>query len=144
MSSIYDRNSQCSDPARFVEHAHAQPVVNYTNNKPNSWMAVDLKGARLVPDHYELRSDRNGGDKPRHWELQASDDGRRWATLRSHSGDEGLSAQPMSVAHWPLDAAVVAGRAFRHFRIVQTGKNSSNDDYLCCAGIELYGLLLGA
>ena len=106
-----------------------------------------LKGARLVPDHYELRSDKNSGThKPRHciWELQASDDGRRWATLRSHRGDEGLSGRPMSVAHWPLDAAVVAGRAFRHFRIVQTGKNSSGNDHLHCAGIELYGLLLGA
>ena len=139
MSSI--RNG---DPARFVEHAHAQPVCNDTANMPDWWMAVDLKGARLVPDHYELRSDKCGGAKPRHWELQASDDGRRWATLRSHSGDEGLSDQPMSVAHWPLDAAVVARRAFRHFRIVQTGKDSSGDDNLSCAGIELYGLLLGA
>ena len=128
-----------------MEHAHAQPVLNYTKNEPNSWMAVDLKGARLVPDHYELRSDQTtGSHKPRHWELQASDDGRRWETLRSHSGDESLSAQPMSVAHWPLDAAVVAGRAFRHFRIVQTGKNSGGTDQLMCAGIELYGLLLGA
>ena len=139
MSSIDD-----GDPARFVEHAHAQPVYNSTKNEPNSWMAVDLKGARLVPDHYELRSDKYSGHKPRHWELQASDDGRRWATLRSHRGDEGLSDRPMSVAHWPLDAAVGAGRAFRHFRIVQTGKNSSGYDNLNCAGIELYGLLLGA
>ncbi len=126
------------DPAHFVEHA------NFTKNTSGSWMAVDLKGARLVPDHYELRSDKESDYKPRHWELQASDDGRRWATLRSHRGDEGLSDEPMSVAHWPLDAAVVAGRAFRHFRIVQTGKSSGGYDHLCCAGIELYGLLLGA
>jgi hypothetical protein len=47
----------------------------------------------------------------------------------------------MSVAAWPLDAAAVGGRAFRHFRILQTGPNSSGDNHLMCAGIELYGVL---
>ncbi len=35
----------------------------------------------------------------------------------------------------------VGGRSFRHFRVRQTGKNAGGDDELCCAGIELYGLL---
>jgi hypothetical protein len=30
---------------------------------------------------------------------------------------------------------------FRHFRIIQTGKNSGGYDFLNCAGIELYGTL---
>jgi hypothetical protein len=30
---------------------------------------------------------------------------------------------------------------WRHFRIRQTGKNSSYTDELCCGGIELYGKL---
>ena len=58
----------------------------------------------------------------------------------------------MSVAAWPLDAGVVAGRSFRHFRIVQTGASSSavttgaaanrSGTYvLACTGIELYGVL---
>ena len=34
--------------------------------------------------------------------------------------------------------------AYRHFRIYQTGENSSGSDCLMCAGIELYGVLLGA
>ena len=42
----------------------------------------------------------------------------------------------MSTAAWPVDAG---GKAFRHFRILQTGPNSSGHHYLMCAGIELYG-----
>jgi len=42
----------------------------------------------------------------------------------------------MSTAAWPVDAGA---QAFRHFRILQTGVNSSNKHFLMCAGIELYG-----
>ena len=42
----------------------------------------------------------------------------------------------MSTAAWPVDAGA---KAFRHFRILQTGVNSSNTHHLMCAGIELYG-----
>jgi hypothetical protein len=59
------------------------------------------------------------------------------------------------MAAWPVNPPVAAGAdaagspGFRHFRIVQTGKNSGDsngfapavdDDILMCAGIELYGL----
>ena len=47
----------------------------------------------------------------------------------------------MAVAAWALDGAAVGGRSFRHFRVRQTGKDAYGDDYLCCAGIELYGRL---
>jgi hypothetical protein len=47
----------------------------------------------------------------------------------------------MGVAAWALDGAAVGGRAFRHFRVRQTGKNSGIQDRLRCTGIELYGRL---
>ena len=48
--------------------------------------------------------------------------------------------EEFSVAAWP-----VGQRAgfFRHFRIFQTGPNSSGTIHLMCAGIELYGTLRG-
>ncbi len=131
-----------SDPPRFVEHTHASPVHNHTSNAADSWMAVDLKTARLVPNHYALRSTPYASDyKLRNWALQASNDNATWTTLRQHSSDVSLADQPMSVAAWPLDAAAVGGRAFRHFRILQTGPNSSGNNHLMCGGIELYGVL---
>ena len=121
----------------FVQHAHAAPVHNFTDNVPQSWLAVDLgEGRSLVVDHYCLRSD-NIGLKLRNWELQGSLDGQTWQTLRAHQGDTSLSSRSMSTAAWPVDAGA---QAFRHFRIQQMNVNSSgNRHYLMCAGIELYG-----
>ena len=44
-------------------------------------------------------------------------------------------------ASWWLDTALVQGRGFRHFRVLQTGPNMANNYVLACAGIELYGML---
>jgi hypothetical protein len=56
-----------------------------------------------------------------------------------------------SVAAWPIDPPPPAGAAgaagppgFRHFRIIQTGKDSSGSGYLHCGGIELYVLFAEA
>ena len=40
-----------------------------------------------------------------------------------------------------LEPALVQGRGFRHFRILQTGPNLGGTNVLACAGIELYGVL---
>ena len=146
MSSV-----QSGDPSHFVQHTHAVGLhgplaYNLTSDAANSWMAVDLKTSRLVPDHYALRHGygTSGSNVLRNWELQASNDNQTWTTLRRHTDDTSLAEQSMSVAAWPLDAGPVGGRSFRHFRILQTGKNSNGGDHLMCAGIELYGLLQDA
>lgn len=134
----------CGCSPGFVQHKN-DAAANQTDNFPSAWMAVDLKAARLVPSHYTLRHGRNNGAYVlRHWELQASDDSDNWTILQRHSNDESLVQQAYSVATWPLDASTVAGRSFRHFRILQTGKNTKGDHRLTCAGIELYGLLQAA
>ena len=69
-------------------------------------------------------------------ELQGSLNGQTWQTLRAHQGDESLASQSMSTAAWPVNAGA---QAFRHFRILQTGANSSGNHFLKCTGIELYG-----
>ena len=116
-------------------------------------MAVDLGERRsLVLDHYCLRSDGNEKYKPRTWELQGSNDGQSWQTLRRHEEDDSLSDESMSIAAWPVDAG---GQSFRCFRVLQTGANSFEGDvddhgtvdddedenlhHLMLTGIELYG-----
>ena len=144
VASVSSFGLRCCKRAHIVQHTHAKPVNNFTSNQISPWMAVDLLDRRLVPSHYALRSGNNNFHKLRNWELQASNDGQDWTTLRVHADDRSLSDQPMSVAAWPIDAGTIPGRSFRHFRILQTGKNSSGNNYLMCAGIELYGLLLDA
>lgn len=142
VSSSSSRGIGESAPA-FVQHAHATSVMHYTNATLQSfvglrdWMAVDLgEGRSLVVDHYCLRSDHRVDHKLRNWELQGSLDGQTWQTLRIHQSDTSLPPQAMSTAAWPVDAGA---QAFRHFRIAQTGVNSSGIPHLMCAGIELYG-----
>ena len=72
--------------------------------------------------------------------MEGSDDARTWQPLREHANDASLAGK-MAVAAWALDGATVGGRSFRHFRVRQTGQNAGGDDYLNCAGIELYGRL---
>ena len=125
---------------RFVQH-RPDGETNRTLDQPNSWMALAFGGgAKIDVAHYCLRH----GDyaygylRLRHWDLEASLDGRAWTTLRSHRDDQSLPDAGFSTAAW----AVEGGKgAFSHFRIRQTGKNSYGDDKLCCAGIELYGVL---
>ena len=142
MSSIFESSSQYGDPRRFVQGASHDGQYNFTNNQAGSWMAVDLK-RQLIPSHYCLRSDKHSGGnhKMRHWRLEGSNDGSSWTTLREHSNDTALGDDAFSVAHWPLPDVATA---YRHFRIYQTGNNSSNNNTLICTGIELYGVLLSA
>ena len=112
-------------------------MYNITADQPGSWMRVDLGAGRsLVPNHYCLRHDNHDSHTLRHWVLEGSDDANSWTTLRTHSDDQALVF--LCVAAWPVEGAT---KAFRYFRIRQTGKNSSGRNHLMCAGIELYGRL---
>ena len=124
----------------FVQH-RPDGRDNSTQSRPNSWMALAFGGgAKIDVAHYCLRHGYSGGGyyRLRHWDLEASLDGRAWTTLRSHRDDQSLPDAGYSTAAW----AVEGGKgAFSHFRIRQTGKCSSGLDALRCAGIELYGVL---
>ena len=129
------------EECRFVQHQVAGDGYAFTTNAPGSWMAVDLKRPLLVT-HYALRHGYDDGMHVlRHWQLQGSAGGEDWTTLRAHVDDAALAAAAHSEASWPVDSR---GREFRRFRVLQTGKNSNDNDYLMCAGIELWGLLSDA
>ena len=116
-------------------------LSNSTQNTPGQWVAVDLGAShRLVLDHYALRADQLSYYL-RSWILEASNDADTWQPLREHKNDASLAKRSMAVAAWALDGAAVGGRSFRHFRVRQTGKNARGDNFLNCAGIELYGRL---
>lgn len=124
-------------PRHFVQNLHPYAIRNFTTNDALSWMAVDLgEGGSLRPSHYCLHSSAYSTHTLRSWQLQASDDEQEWTVLRTHTNDASLAEAPMSTAAWPVEGVE---RAFRHFRILQTGVNSSGWFRLMCSGIELYG-----
>ena len=118
MSSVYNDDPDYGSPDRFVQNK-SDGKTNITKNEPNSSMCVDLRRSVIV-DHYCLRSGNGTGYKPRNRNFQGSEDGSNWHTLRQHTNDCELAETGFSTANWSVEAA---GCAFRHFRILQTGKN---------------------
>ena len=130
----------------FVSRPPEQPWSR-TQDKPNSWKAVDLgPQRRLVVNHYALQAGKMEahGFTPRNWELQGAESMEgEWTTLRRHDNDESLDGtKPFAEASWAVEGA--DGVSFRCFRVLQHGKSSIGHDVLCCAGIKLYGVLTGA
>ena len=126
----------CCAPERFVQH-QSDGKYNWTDGVADSSMSVDLGADRsVVPSHYCLRNS-NYYCALRNWELQGSNDGAEWSTLKQHQNDKSFSDEACSVAAWPVQTE----QAFRHFRIQQTGPNSKNHHHLNCTGFELYGEL---
>jgi hypothetical protein len=141
LSSIQASQPHNCLPHKFV--GRSDDGHCYTDGQPNSWMSVDLgEGRTVVPTHYCLRHDgTNASCVVRHWTLEgkAADPGADWQEIRRHDNDETMAAQQFAVGAWPVEAG---GRAFRHFRIRQHGKNNQNNDHLMCCGFEVYGQLL--
>eukprot|EP01047_Picozoa_sp_COSAG01_P011117 COSAG01_NODE_485_length_16397_cov_48.193827_10_plen_594_part_00 len=141
VASLSSRGSYLSAAASFVQHGGVSTL--WTQDKSNSWMAVDLGAERrLAVNHYALRHGGAGGNFVlRNWELQASQDGVEWTTLRRHDNDRTMEAKGYFVAQWAIEGLTTA---YRHFRVHQHGRNWPGSEELLCNGIELYGALTAA
>jgi hypothetical protein len=115
------------------------PSEVWTNDIPCSWISIDLGPYRKITlTYYTLRHGLNyKADSLRTWDLQGSNDGINWKTLRRHANDRSLNA-PFAAASWPIQAPT---EGYRFFRILQTGHNSSNHNFLALSGFEFYGWL---
>lgn len=113
------------------------PKECWTKEIPSSWFSLDLRQGKLIPTHYTLR---HGGNSKmeclRNWSLQASNDEKNWVDISRHQNDTNLN-NAFSTYTWKIN--MDNPRPFRHFRILQTGHNSSNNNFLSLSGIEFYG-----
>eukprot|EP00027_Filamoeba_sp_ATCC50430_P014998 CAMPEP_0168573390 /NCGR_PEP_ID=MMETSP0413-20121227/18504_1 /TAXON_ID=136452 /ORGANISM="Filamoeba nolandi, Strain NC-AS-23-1" /LENGTH=485 /DNA_ID=CAMNT_0008606627 /DNA_START=66 /DNA_END=1523 /DNA_ORIENTATION=- len=130
-------SSSSTEKGNITTVLDKQPKEFWTSDVPSSWIGVSLGSTRsLVPNYYTLR---HGGstraDALRNWTLQGSNDGKNWIVLRRHVNDVALNA-PFATASWPVNNCT---QAFRHFRVLQTGHNSSSKNFLALSGFELYG-----
>ena len=126
----------------ILENRVDREIVSGTKDEEQSWWCVDLtENYALYLTHYTLRH----GAKTNisyllNWRLEGSLDGQSWQTLRRHDNDRGLTGNhPYRRCTWAINGNV---NAFRYFRILQTGKNSSGRFGIFLSGIELYGVLI--
>lgn len=117
-----------------------KPLEFWTSDIPSSWVYIDLGHTRkLLLNYYTLRHGGNSAqDFLQNWALQASDDGgSSWIVLQRHRETKELK-DPFASHSWPVTGC---SKPYRYFRILQTGRSSSNRNYLSLANIELYGEL---
>lgn len=131
--------------ASSVERGHPptlldrEPLELWTQDVPASWLSVDLGRFRVLPHAYMLRHGGNyKADSLRNWDFQGSTDGKVWVVLKRHSHDTSLSS-PFATATFVLDKPATV--PYQWFRIIQTGHNSSNHNFLVLSGLELFGEL---
>jgi hypothetical protein len=111
----------------------------WTQNVPASYFCIDFMRYRVTPLAYALRHGHNHKrDYLRNWDFQGSNDGKLWTTLRRHSNDDSLNG--------PFDVKVFAlltppAVPYQFFRIIQTGHNSSGNNFLVLSGFEVFGEL---
>eukprot|EP00658_Telonema_sp_P-2_P021408 TRINITY_DN18526_c0_g1_i3.p1 TRINITY_DN18526_c0_g1~~TRINITY_DN18526_c0_g1_i3.p1 ORF type:complete len:256 (+),score=32.53 TRINITY_DN18526_c0_g1_i3:342-1109(+) len=149
----------CCRLEHFVDHHDFGDELNVTANKPKSWMAVDLGEGRLLAIHHYCLRHGGNGHCLRQWELQGSVDASEWHTLRRHGDEfepehdqaldsildcpendpEYLVDEPGAVCAWAIENRDDDTQWYRHFRILQWGRNATSHDYLKCTGFELYG-----
>lgn len=111
----------------------------WTMDVPSSWFCVDLAPHRsLLVTYYTLRHGGNSKqDCLRNWVLQASDDGQSWNVISRHRDEKALDYN-FATHSWSVEQCA---KPYRYFRVLQTGHNSSNHNFLSLSALELYGEL---
>ena len=121
-----------------------QTLNVHSSDDRHAWFAIDF-GLEFLPSAYTLRHARGYGKSAlRHWTVQFSIDGINWIDIKVHTNDFSLT-EPGSTHTWNLDLpeGVDKTKGFRHMRLLQGGKNSSNQTcYISISGLELYGTVL--
>ena len=143
---IATRSSDERGTARVILENHLQSgVVSATKARPKSWWRVDLtENYALYLTHYTLR---HGQEQKRsllrNWRLEGSVYGCKWTVLKNHDNDHGLGETKTHGKYYTCTWAIDGhSKAFRSFRIFQTGKNTSGSLGIFLSGIELYGVLV--
>ena len=140
---VATRSSEGPGKASDIFH-HSKGRESGTAAIKGSWWCVDLgENRRLVITHYALRHGKKDGESIlREWQLQGSIDGLMWTDLNTaKDANDPLQFRdpsPYFTGRWTVNGEV---RAFRYFRILQTGRNSSGKYGIYLSGLELYGTL---
>lgn len=123
-----------SEPASAIVGRSLCRCVTLPNRE--SWFVIDLLTVWVRPTAYTLRHyDSWDTECLRDWKFQGSNDGKKWTKLLSHKKDESLDKKGATKT-WVIPKPK---KAYRMFRILQTGKNSNAHWYCALSSVELYG-----
>ncbi len=138
--SITATQSTDQDATRTADKALDQLIDSdyrsiHTTNVAGSWWKIDLGTRRVEVDHYGLRGREDSGQLLRNWKLQGSNDDSTWTDLDTQTSNASITA-----GTW-FDGSVANATSWRYLRILQTGVNSSGQNYLTLGGFEVWGTI---
>ncbi|MES1920001.1 E3 ubiquitin-protein ligase HTD1 [Bonamia ostreae] len=129
------QSSLAQDSLSFKNICGREIIRCVTLNEESAWFALSFTNCRIKPSKYSLRHySTYHTEALRNWCLQGSEDGQTWITLRKHVEDKKLF-RPGDTNTWKCHST----RFYPKFRLILTGKNSTNNYILACSGIEFYG-----
>jgi hypothetical protein len=112
--------------------------VFHSDNKPNSWLSYDFKSKRVYPTEYYIRSRNAGSNHMRSWVIEGSNnrDDDRWIQL-----DRRDNISDLSQANGEVRFPIAHHDWFRWIRLRQTGRTSTNDDWLVISAFDIFGVM---
>ena len=120
------------DPSTVIEE---NPKVHwFTESDGCPWLLIDFGDIYVQPTDYAIWS-HGGCSTLRSWCFQGSNDRINWVVLSDHNNDNTIK-EPFSTATWPVNT----NRFFRFFRVIQTGNNWSDNNWMYMRKIEIWGV----
>lgn len=120
------------DPTSVI--AEDPKVHWFTESDGCPWLLIDFQDIYVQPTDYAIWS-HGGCSTLRNWCFQGSNDRVNWVVLSQHTDDDTIK-EPFSTATWPIDT----NRFFRFFRVIQTGDNWSDNNWMYMRKIEIWGV----
>jgi hypothetical protein len=111
-----------------------QQNIFHSLNQPNQWLCYDFKDRRIELTDYSISA--YTGHLLRSWVVEGSSNGSDWTIL-----DEQRNNTRADSNHPIATISVARGKRWQFIRLRQTGKNSSNGDWLVLFGFEVFGLV---
>jgi hypothetical protein len=123
-------------PPQIIADPTSRLACFATPNAANSWICMEFKYHGIRPTHYSIcsRIDSIDDDHLRSWVIEGWNDKEEWIELdgqNDRSELTGTGCQKRFTVSHPCDVRMI--------RLRQTGKSSSNQNYLNVRSLELFG-----
>ena len=106
-----------------------------SNDRKDSYVQFDFKAIKVCVSDYAIQSDGDSGHHLRSWVLEASNGGERWDELDNRYTSELDGKYIVKNYNCKLNRSTF----YRLIRLRQTGKNTSDSNYLKLSQIEFFG-----
>jgi hypothetical protein len=124
--------------SRFMSRFRAKnPEILHERN---NWICYDFRDRRVILTHYEIRSDFSKGVDNKNlksWIVEVSEDGEEWSEVDEREDNSDVNETDVTGLF-----SVARKEVGRFVRLVNIGRDHSEDDCLCISAWEVFGTLL--